>query len=227
MSEKHYEKDFGPIDAARERTGSLRVGFRSGIPEGIHPSLPSVGPAIVGGILIARISRASGVDQSVSDPAHLFSQSGHGQRWPVVVNPLVRAVPRSSQLRGFDRCQACRARPPPPSFYVESHRSHFWRSVPSVVDRSRRPDGAGQPGHRAHPNYRHDDAVFRVRGPRGALVKASSRDRHLPRTARLRNDPTARPATTALGPHRLPTLITPIEPIRSFRLGQRFRVSRR
>ena len=54
MSEQNYEKDFGPVDAARERTGLYALGFDPASMKGFILPFLLVGPAIVAAILIAR-----------------------------------------------------------------------------------------------------------------------------------------------------------------------------
>jgi hypothetical protein len=52
MAEEHYEKDFGPIDSARERTGLYRLGFDLESLKGFILPFILTGAGIVGGLLI-------------------------------------------------------------------------------------------------------------------------------------------------------------------------------
>ncbi len=54
MAEQYYEKDFGPVDAVRERTGLYRFGFDIESLKGFMLPFILVGPAVVGAYLISR-----------------------------------------------------------------------------------------------------------------------------------------------------------------------------
>lgn len=54
MAEKFYEKDFGPVDAARERSGLYRLGFDIESLKGFMLPFILVGPAVVAAYLISR-----------------------------------------------------------------------------------------------------------------------------------------------------------------------------
>lgn len=52
MSEQQFEKDFGPIDSARERTGIYGLGFDPAAVKGFVLPFIVAGAAIVGAALI-------------------------------------------------------------------------------------------------------------------------------------------------------------------------------
>ncbi|CAN5664032.1 hypothetical protein BH24CHL4_BH24CHL4_15310 [soil metagenome] len=52
MSEQQFEKDFGPIDAARERTGIYGLGFDPASMIGFILPFALTGAGIVGALLI-------------------------------------------------------------------------------------------------------------------------------------------------------------------------------
>lgn len=54
MSDQYFEKDFGPVDAARERSGLYRLGFDPESMKGFLLPFLLLGPAIVAAFLIAR-----------------------------------------------------------------------------------------------------------------------------------------------------------------------------
>ena len=54
MSEQYFEKDFGPVDSMRERSGLYKLGFDPASLLGFMLPFLLVGPAILAAILIAR-----------------------------------------------------------------------------------------------------------------------------------------------------------------------------
>ena len=52
MSEQQFEKDFGPIDSARERTGIYGLGFDPASFKGFMLPMIAAGAGIIGAALI-------------------------------------------------------------------------------------------------------------------------------------------------------------------------------